>query len=65
MESRFAAAGSAEPAALQLYSTTANTLRRLLQTVGLERRARNITPSLSQYLEHRHDADDLTVEAAE
>jgi hypothetical protein len=50
LETRFAAAGSAEPDALQLYSTTANTLRRLLQTVGLQRRARDVTPTLQEYL---------------
>ena len=32
------------------YTTSANALRRLLQDLGLERRARDVTPTLSQYL---------------
>src|ERR1700694_3310961 len=32
------------------FPTAANSLRRLLSGLGLERRARDITPSLSQYL---------------
>jgi hypothetical protein len=32
------------------FTTAANSLRRLLSDLGLERRARDITPSLSQYL---------------
>jgi hypothetical protein len=50
MESRFAAAGSATPEQLNLYAVVAGTLRRLLQTVGLQRRAKDITPTLQEYL---------------
>jgi hypothetical protein len=32
------------------YATIANALRRLLADLGLERRMRNVTPSLSDYL---------------
>lgn len=32
------------------YATISNSLRRLLCDLGLERRARDITPSLSDYL---------------
>jgi len=32
------------------YSTVSNSLRRLLSDLGLERRARDITPTLAQYL---------------
>src|ERR1035437_1964592 len=32
------------------FTTGANSMRRLLSDLGLERRARDITPSLSQYL---------------
>lgn len=32
------------------YATIANALRRLLSDLGLERRARDITPSLSEYI---------------
>lgn len=35
------------------YSTAANTLRRLLADLGLERKARDVTPSLDQYLAGR------------
>jgi hypothetical protein len=50
LESKFALAGSATAEQLGLYSVVANTLRRLLQTVGLQRRARDVTPTLSEYL---------------
>ena len=36
------------------YSTAANTLRRLLADLGLERRARDVTPSLASYLEAKN-----------
>ena len=32
------------------YGTAANTLRRLLSTIGLERKARDITPTIGSYL---------------
>ncbi|CUT15796.1 hypothetical protein BF49_6876 [Bradyrhizobium sp.] len=32
------------------YATLSNAQRRLLETVGLRRRSRDVTPSLSQYL---------------
>ena len=35
--------------ALQNYQTCANTLRRLLQALGLERHCKDITPSLEEY----------------
>ena len=39
------------------YTTATNTLRRLLADLGLERRARDVTPpSLSDYLARRADA---------
>lgn len=50
MESIFAVAGEALPEQLDLYQRTANSLRRLLEAVGLERRAKTIVPSLSEYL---------------
>jgi hypothetical protein len=53
MESDFALAGGAQPAQLELYQRTANSLRRLLESVGLERRAKTIVPTLSEYLEAR------------
>lgn len=51
LEAQFAVAGEADPETLDLYGRTAGNLRRLLEAVGISRRdARNITPSLSEYL---------------
>ena len=50
LELAFALAGAATPEQLDLYQRTANSLRRLLESVGIERRARDVTPSLSEYL---------------
>ena len=46
-ESELAAGGDFDASA---YATIANALRRLLADLGLERRLRNVTPSLSDYL---------------
>ena len=40
------------------YSSTANALRRLLTDLGLERRPRDVTPSLTQYLAGKGSARD-------
>ena len=54
LEQRFALAGEALPAELGLYQTTANSLRRLLESLGIKRASpRDITPSLGEYLENR------------
>jgi hypothetical protein len=50
LELRFATAGEATADDLDLYQRTAGNLRRLLESIGLERRARDVTPSLSEYL---------------
>jgi hypothetical protein len=42
-----------EPVDPALYATLSNAERRLLETVGLKRRPRDVTPSLSQYLASR------------
>ena len=54
-EGIFAAAGEADAAQLNLYQTCANTQRRLLEAIGLERRARDVTPNLDQYTALRQD----------
>jgi hypothetical protein len=36
---------------IAVYATATNTLRRLLADLGLERRSRDVTPSLSRYLD--------------
>ena len=51
LESRFAGAGQASAADLDLYSRISGNLRRLLESVGLKRRQRDVTPRLSEYLE--------------
>jgi hypothetical protein len=51
MERKFAAAGQATATDLDLYIRASGNLRRLLESLGLRRRARNVTPpTLEQYL---------------
>lgn len=45
LEARFAGAGEADAGDLDLYQRTAGNLRRLLEAVGIQRRAKDITPS--------------------
>jgi hypothetical protein len=49
----------ASPALLNEYGRASNTLRRLLETIGIERKSRDITPSLESYIGSRahHDED--------
>ena len=57
LESKFAAKDEATPAQLLLYGRTANTLRRLLESIGLQRRSRNLNPKLDDLLlEHQQRA---------
>jgi len=51
-EAEFAQLGRAgsDDTALIIYSTTTNTLRRTLEALGLHRRARDVSPTLSEYL---------------
>ena len=53
LESRFATDGQASPQSLDLYQRTSNSLRRLLEAVGLKRRPRDVTPDLRSYLAER------------
>jgi hypothetical protein len=48
-ESKFAKAGQASPDDLDLYQRTAGNLRRLLESVGIQRRPRAVS-TLSEYL---------------
>jgi hypothetical protein len=50
LEARFATAGEASTDDLETYQRCANSLRRLLEAVGLQRRARDLTLSLGQIL---------------
>lgn len=49
-EAAFAGDGKLDIAA---YTTATNTLRRLLADIGLERSARNLTPTLAEYARMR------------
>ena len=50
-ENGFALAGSATADQLKVYQMTTNTLRRLLETLGLRRRPKDITPpTLADYI---------------
>ncbi len=55
LEARFASDGEADPTALDQYQRTANSLRRLLEAVGLKRRVRDVTPSVDEYLEGKFE----------
>jgi hypothetical protein len=50
METQFALDGQADDDALDLYQRTAGNLRRLLEAVGLQRRPKDIGPTLGQIL---------------
>lgn len=50
MEVVFAVAGEASREQIDLYQRTANSLRRLLEAVGLQRRPRDVTLTLGQVL---------------
>ena len=57
LEAKFALADAASGSDLDLYQRTAGNLRRLLEAVGLQRRPRNLTPNLKDYLEgHLNEA---------
>jgi hypothetical protein len=58
METMFALAGEASPDMLEVYQRAANSLRRLLEAVGLQRRSRDVTPSLAQ-IQAEHDAGEV------
>jgi hypothetical protein len=47
LEAKFATAGEASALDLDLYQRTAGNLRRLLEAVGLQRRARDVGPTLA------------------
>jgi hypothetical protein len=49
-ETEFARTACIDDAALLVYGTSSNTLRRLLESVGLQRRSRDVTPALTKAL---------------
>jgi hypothetical protein len=58
MERTFALSEGAKLEELQVYQTCANTLSRLLKSVGLQRRSRDVTPDLHDYINSRSGDDD-------
>jgi hypothetical protein len=60
MEAQFAMAGEASPADLECYQRGANTLKRLLQAVGLQRRAKHVLT-----LREKLELDQEALDAAE
>jgi hypothetical protein len=50
LERQFALAGEADALTLDLYGRVAGNMRRLLESVGLERRAKDIGPTLGDLL---------------
>ena len=58
LELVFALAGEATPEQIDIYSRVSNTLRRHLESVGLKRVPRNVTPSVAYYVDHINEADD-------
>ncbi|MDF0583307.1 hypothetical protein [Bradyrhizobium yuanmingense] len=47
--------GEASDKSLITYQRVANSLRRILESIGLKRRSRDITPSLTDYLRQRQE----------
>ena len=47
LEAKFATSGAASDSDLDLYQRTAGNLRRLLEAIGIQRRPRDVTPTLN------------------
>ena len=54
LESRWLAG---DPVAPEVVALLANAQRRVLATIGLERRSRNVTPTVDEYLKLEHGTD--------
>jgi hypothetical protein len=57
LELKFALAGEASADDLDLYIRASGNMRRLLEAVGLQRRPRDLTPSVSDYIKHIEAAE--------
>jgi hypothetical protein len=53
MEVRFAVNGGAQIDELDKFGRATNTLRRVLESLGLQRRSRDVTPNLHDYLDRK------------
>lgn len=56
LEMIFAQDGGASDFKIEQYQRLANSLRRLLEAVGLQRRARNVTPTVAEYVRQLNEA---------
>ena len=69
LERKFVIANGASAQDLQLYLSASNTLRRLLEAVGLQRRAKDVTPptldEIAERIDAAHEAERVAAEAAE
>lgn len=65
LEAKWAANGGSTLEELEVFQRASNSLRRLVQALGLQRRAKDVTPSLDQYLNHLRKNNDDENEAEE
>jgi hypothetical protein len=64
-EAKFALNGEATDLQLEQYSRVAGNTRRLLESLGLARRSKNVTPDLQSYLRMKGKGDVIDAEANE
>jgi hypothetical protein len=65
MEEDWASRGGEAPAKrLETYQRTTNTLRRTLESLGLQRRSKDVTPTLQEYLAARYEHEDADADEA-
>lgn len=57
LEAGFSKTDDPSPESLDLYQRMTNTLRRLLETLGIQRRPKDITPTLHSYLEGAYGSE--------
>jgi hypothetical protein len=64
---QMARAGQADDVSFSIFLTGVNTLRRTLEALGpgLQRRTRDVTPTLAEYLQQKAETDNDSAEAAE
>lgn len=60
LEARFSADTDVDIATLDAYQRGTNTLRRLLETLGIKRRARDVTPDFDSYLKANYEIEGQT-----
>lgn len=56
LEARFATEGGGSDRSLDMHQRMSGNLRRLLEAIGLERKSRDITPTLDAYLANKKKA---------